>query len=62
MSEISEGTTNTAPRHFRRLSDAILSAFHQACDQADLEVAERLVKVVEMVFDAAAHWCEPMIH
>ena len=41
--------TATAPRHTRRLSDKILSAFHQACDQADFEVAERLLKVVEMV-------------
>ena len=31
------------------LSDKILIAFHQACDQADFEVAERLLKVVEMV-------------
>ena len=37
------------PRHTRRLSDKILIAFHQACDQADFEVAERLLKVVETV-------------
>jgi hypothetical protein len=37
------------PRHTRRLSDKILIAFHQACDWADFEVAERLLKVVEMV-------------
>ena len=40
---------NTAPRHTRRLSDKILIAFHQACDWADFEVAERLLKVVETV-------------
>jgi hypothetical protein len=40
---------NTAPRHTRRLSDKILIAFHLACDQADFEVAERLLKVVEKV-------------
>ena len=31
----------------RRLSDKILVAFHQACDQADFEVAERLLGVLE---------------
>ena len=31
----------------RRLSDKILIAFHQACDQADLEVAERLVSILD---------------
>ena len=41
--------TATAPRHTRRLSDKILIAFHLACDQADFEVAERLLKVVETV-------------
>lgn len=35
------------PRQSRRLSDKILSAFHQACDQNDLEVAEQLLQVVE---------------
>src|SRR5262249_51849131 len=33
----------------RRLSDKILVAFHQACDQRDFEVAERLLGVVEMM-------------
>ena len=33
----------------RRLTDKILVAFHQACDQGDLEVAERLLAVVEMM-------------
>jgi hypothetical protein len=44
---------NTAPaartqqRYTRRLSDKILIAFHQACDQADFEVAEQLLRVLE---------------
>jgi len=29
------------PRYTRRLSDKILIAFHQACDQSDFEVAEQ---------------------
>ena len=41
-------TANRAPRQTRRLSDHILTAFHQACDQGDLEVAERLLAVLEM--------------
>ena len=36
-----------APRHTRRLSDKILIAFHQACDQSDFEVAEELLRVLE---------------
>ena len=35
----------------RRLSDKILVAFHQACDQADFEVAERLLHVLEMALN-----------
>jgi hypothetical protein len=38
----------------RRLSDEILIAFHLACDQHDLEVAERLLAVLEMVI--AGRW------
>ena len=38
-----------APRYSRRLSDKILIAFHQACDQGDLEVAEQLLHVLEMM-------------
>jgi hypothetical protein len=33
----------------RRLSDKILSVFHQACDQADFEVAEQLLHILEML-------------
>ena len=38
-----------APRYSRRLSDKILIAFHHACDQGDLEVAEQLLHVLEMM-------------
>jgi hypothetical protein len=38
-----------APRYSRRLSDKILLAFHHACDQGDLEVAEQLLHVLEMM-------------
>jgi hypothetical protein len=37
-----------APRT-RRLEDRILVPFHQACDNADLEVAEALLRVVERI-------------
>jgi hypothetical protein len=38
-----------APRHSRRLSDKILIAFHHACDQGDFEVAEQLLRVLDMM-------------
>ena len=37
------------PRHSRRLSDKILVAFHHACDVMDLEVAEQLLRLLEMM-------------
>jgi len=36
-------------RHTRRLSDKVLVAFHQACDADDLDVAEHLLRVLEMM-------------
>lgn len=39
----------TAQRHTRRLSDKILIAFHHACDQSDFEVAEELLRILEMM-------------
>ncbi len=39
----------SAPRYSRRLSDKILIAFHHACDQADFEVAEQLLHILEMM-------------
>ena len=37
------------PRHTRRLSDKILIAFHHACDQGDFEVADELLRILEMM-------------
>lgn len=37
------------PRHTRRLPDKVLVAFHHACDTADLEVADQLVRVLEIM-------------
>ena len=34
-------------RYTRRLSDKILIAFHQACDQGGFEVADQLLRVLE---------------
>ena len=44
-----ESGSSGAPRYTRRLSDKILIAFHHACDQADFEVAEQLLHVLEMM-------------
>ena len=38
-----------SPRTGRRLSDKILVGFHQACDLGDLEVAEQLLQILEMM-------------
>lgn len=50
---LEEGTAREGgagvPRYTRRLSDKILIAFHHACDQADFEVAESLLQVLEMM-------------
>jgi hypothetical protein len=53
MNDAADDTaTAKAPRYTRRLSDKILIAFHQACDQGDFEVAERLLNVLEMMIAA----------
>jgi hypothetical protein len=44
-----EVNTGPVPRYTRRLSDKILIAFHHACDQADFEVAEQLLHILEMM-------------
>jgi hypothetical protein len=44
-----EGGASATPRYTRRLSDKILIAFHHACDQADFEVAEQLLHILEMM-------------
>ncbi len=42
-----ERSSGPPPRHTRRLSDKILIAFHHACDQADYEVADDLLRILE---------------
>jgi hypothetical protein len=44
-----EPGAGTPPRPGRRLSDKILAAFHHACDQSDLEVAEQLLRTLELL-------------
>ena len=44
-----EGVAGGAPRYTRRLSDKILIAFHHACDQSDYEVAEQLLRTLELL-------------
>jgi hypothetical protein len=39
----------TATRYSRRLSDKILIAFHQACDQGDFEIAQILLNSMELL-------------
>lgn len=40
---------NSLPRHTRRLSDKVLVAFHHACDTSDLEIAEHLLNILEIM-------------
>lgn len=47
--DLRETTKGHAQRHSRRLSDKILIAFHHACDQTDYEVAEQLLRTLEMM-------------
>jgi hypothetical protein len=44
-----ESSTAGAPRYTRRLSDKILIAFHHACDQSDFEIAEQLLRILEVL-------------
>ena len=37
------------PRYTRRLPDKVLVAFHHACDSSDLEVADQLLRVLELI-------------
>jgi hypothetical protein len=46
-----EGGNGGPPPYRRRLSDKILIAFHQACDQADFEVAEQLLLILETLLN-----------
>ncbi|MGG5821716.1 hypothetical protein [Falsiroseomonas sp. HW251] len=44
--------THTPASHpGRRLADAILRAFHQACDQKEVGIAETLLKAAEAAVD-----------
>lgn len=40
---------NNPPRQTRRLSDKVLVAFHHACDSSDHEVADHLLRVLEIM-------------
>jgi hypothetical protein len=42
----------TMPRNNRRLSDKILLAFHQACDQHNFPVALELIHILETMVSA----------
>jgi hypothetical protein len=44
------GSNAGLPRHNRRLSDKLLLAFHQACDQNDAFVAIQLLTILETMF------------
>jgi hypothetical protein len=46
---------NKARRHPRRVADHILNAFHQTCDQRNLEVAEQLLAVLARVIAGRRH-------
>ena len=46
---ISRDTGSKAPRQGRRLSDKILVAFHHACDVSDFEVADTLLRTLELM-------------
>ncbi len=45
----SESGGAPAPRYSRRLSDKILIAFHHACDQSDFEIADNLLRLLELM-------------
>lgn len=36
-------------QQLRRLSDKVLSAFHQACDQKEVDIAELLMRALETI-------------
>jgi hypothetical protein len=44
-----EQRTSSLPRYTRRLSDKILIAFHQGCDQNDVEVAQCLLAILDFM-------------
>jgi hypothetical protein len=40
---------DAGPQNHRRLSNWVLIAFHVACDQCDLEVADQPIAILEQV-------------
>ena len=46
---VSPAQSQFVPRHSRRLSDKLLVAFHHACDVNDLEVADQLLRLLEIM-------------
>ena len=46
---VHQAAPDTPLRHTRRLSDKLLVAFHHACDTSDLEVAKRLLDLLELM-------------
>jgi len=44
-----DASPRRGPKRRRRVSDHVMVAFHAACDQGDLEVAQRLLTVVEFM-------------
>ena len=52
-----DATASRRRRRSRQIADHIFIAFHQACDQRDLEVAERLLAVLAMAI--ASRWHQP---
>jgi hypothetical protein len=46
------------PKHTRRLSDKLLLAFHQACDQQDNLVASQLLGILESMLTSRPHKIE----
>lgn len=46
---VTRDNPGSTPRHGRRLSDKVIVAFHHACDISDFEVAEALLRILEMM-------------
>ncbi|MGI4802971.1 MAG: hypothetical protein ACRYF2_05975 [Janthinobacterium lividum] len=46
-----EAVSISTSRHTRRLSDKLFVAFHQACDTAELDVAEQLLGILEKMMN-----------
>jgi hypothetical protein len=46
---VRKSNAEAAPRYTRRLSDKILTSFHQACDQKDFQVAQPLLGILGVI-------------